>query len=75
MSTKTFHVIFDLRLYYENSKFVSLKKEPETLENKAEAVGLDGWEKNYGLVAKKVENKEELKEKGFLVWDLDDFEP
>jgi len=54
---------------------VSLKKEPETLENKAEAVGLDGWEKNYGLVAKKVENKEELKEKGFLVWDLDDFEP
>jgi len=25
-------------------------------------------------MAKRVENKEELKEKGFLVWNLDDFE-
>jgi len=29
---------------------------------------------NYRLMAKRVENKEELKEKGFLVWNLDDFE-
>ena len=44
------------------------------LENKIEVVGLEGWEKNCGLVAKRVENKEELEEKGFLVWDLKDFE-
>ncbi|MBC7095430.1 ATP-binding protein [Thermococcus sp.] len=46
----------------------------KNLEYKIEVVGLEGWEKNCGLVAKKVENKEELKEKGFLVWDLKDFE-
>ena len=43
------------------------------LERKAEFVGLDDWEKSYGLVAKGVEGKEELK-KDYLVWDLEDFE-
>ncbi|MDI3476382.1 MAG: uncharacterized protein PWQ95_2110, partial [Thermococcaceae archaeon] len=42
------------------------------LERKAELVGLDGWEKRYGLVARRVEGKEELKEKGWPVWDLED---
>ncbi|AJC71285.1 ArsR family transcriptional regulator [Thermococcus guaymasensis DSM 11113] len=44
------------------------------LERKAELVGLEGWEKSYGVVAKGVEGKEELKEEGFLVWDLAEFE-
>ncbi len=44
------------------------------LERKAELVGLDGWEKSYGLIAKSLEGKEELKEEGFLAWDLKDFE-
>ena len=44
------------------------------LERKAELVGLEGWEKSYGVVAKSLEGKEELKEEGFLVWDLKDFE-
>ena len=43
------------------------------LEGKAELVGLDGWEKRYGLVAKKVEGKDELREEDWLVWDLEDF--
>jgi len=43
------------------------------LDRKAELVGLDGWEMSYGLVAKGVEGKEELK-KDYLVWDLEDFE-
>lgn len=42
------------------------------LERKAELVGLDGWEKRYGLVAKGIKGKEELKEKGWLAWDLED---
>jgi len=43
------------------------------LERKAELVGLEEWEKHYGLVAKSVEGKEELKEEGYLAWDLGDF--
>lgn len=44
------------------------------LERKAELVGLEGWEKRYGLVAKRVEGKDGLREEGFLAWDLGDFE-
>jgi len=44
------------------------------LERKAELVGLDDWERFYGLVAKKVEGKEELRKEGWLAWDLKDFE-
>lgn len=44
------------------------------LERKSELVELDGWEKYYGLVTKRVTEKEGgLREEGFLVWDLDDF--
>ncbi|WP_258084373.1 ATP-binding protein [Thermococcus thermotolerans] len=44
------------------------------LERKAELVGLEKWEYYYGIVAKSVEGKEELKAEGWLVWDLRDFE-
>ncbi len=44
------------------------------LERKAKLVGLYGWEKSYGLVAKKIKNKEELRKDGLLIWDLRDFE-
>ncbi len=44
------------------------------LERKADLVGLEGWEKSYGLVAKKVEEKEALRGEEWLVWDLEDFE-
>ncbi len=43
------------------------------LERKAELVGLKGWKKSYGIVAKDVGGKEELREEGCLVWDLVDF--
>ncbi|ASJ09651.1 ATPase [Thermococcus siculi] len=46
----------------------------EDLEGKAELVGLDDWEAHYGIVAKGVEGKENLREEGFLAWDLRDFE-
>ncbi len=44
------------------------------LERKAELVGLEGWERSYGIVAKGVEGKEELRAGGRWVWDLEDFE-
>ncbi|NJE42032.1 ATP-binding protein [Thermococcus sp. GR6] len=44
------------------------------LERKAELIGPHNWEKNHGIVAKKVAGKERLKEEGWLVWDLKDFE-
>ncbi|EEB74289.1 ATP-binding protein [Thermococcus sp. AM4] len=43
------------------------------LERKAELVGLDGWEKSYGLVAKDISEKDELKNENCLAWDLEDF--
>lgn len=43
------------------------------LKRKGKLVGLDDWEKSYGLVAKGVEGKEELRAEGWLVWDLEDF--
>jgi len=44
------------------------------LERKEGLVGLGGWEKSYGLVAKSLEGKEELRAEDWLVWDLEDFE-
>lgn len=44
------------------------------LERKAELVGLEGWEKSYGLIAKRVEGKEALKKETWLVWDLEELE-
>ncbi|ASJ09492.1 ArsR family transcriptional regulator [Thermococcus siculi] len=44
------------------------------LERKAKLVGLDEWEKSYGLVAKGIKGKEGLREEGWLVWELRDFE-
>ncbi len=43
------------------------------LERKGELVGLNGWEKSYGLVAKSIKEKEGLREEGYHAWDLKDF--
>ncbi|ASJ04833.1 MULTISPECIES: ATP-binding protein [Thermococcus] len=43
------------------------------LERKAGLVGLEDWEKSYGLMAKSLEGKKELRAEGWLVWDLEDF--
>ncbi len=43
------------------------------LDRKSELVGLEEWGKSYGLVAKEIKGKDELREKGYLVWDLEDF--
>ncbi|ASJ15679.1 ArsR family transcriptional regulator [Thermococcus chitonophagus] len=45
----------------------------EKLERKAELVELKEWDKLYGLVAKKIEKKETLRERGYLALELDDF--
>ena len=50
------------------------KRVLKELERKSELVGLEGWEKSYGLIARNVAGKEELRDEGFLVWDLKDFE-
>ncbi|QDA31468.1 ATP-binding protein [Thermococcus indicus] len=42
------------------------------LEKKAELVGLDGWEKWYGVIAKDVEGKERINGGVFLLWDVND---
>ena len=49
------------------------KKILKDLERKAELVNLEEWDKNYGVVAKHVKGKEKMREKGWPVWDLQDF--
>jgi len=44
------------------------------LERKGELVGLGGWEKSYGLIAKSMKGKKGLKAEGWLLWDLGDFD-
>jgi AAA+ ATPase superfamily predicted ATPase len=44
------------------------------LMRKSVLLGLDSWERDYGLIARRVAGKEGLNEEGFLVWDLEDFE-
>ena len=43
------------------------------LERKSELGGFNGWEKLYGIVARSLKNKDELREEGWLAWDLEDF--
>ncbi len=43
------------------------------LERKAELVGLEDWERSYGLIAKGIDGKDGLREESFLVWDLKEF--
>jgi len=43
------------------------------LKRKAGLVGLDGWEKSYGLIAKSIGGKGRLREESYLIWDLEDF--
>ena len=43
------------------------------LERKAELVGLDGWEKSYGIVAKNIKGEDEIRGERWLVWELRDF--
>jgi len=42
------------------------------LEGKAELVRFDGAFR-FGIIARRVEGKEGLREEGYLVWDLEDF--
>jgi len=46
----------------------------EDVKRRSALVQLDrrGWVESFGVAARKVEGKEELKRKGFLVYDLDD---
>ncbi|AAL80888.1 DEXX-box atpase [Pyrococcus furiosus DSM 3638] len=43
------------------------------LEHKGELIGMEKWKRCYGLIAKKIENKESIKGEGFFLWDLKDF--
>ena len=49
------------------------------LEELQEKAGFVEWfneqrQEHYGVIAKKIENKEDLKKEGFLVYDLEDFD-
>lgn len=44
------------------------------LKRKVKLVRLEDWSKAYGLIAKNLEGKEDLRDKGYFAWDLKDFE-
>ena len=47
----------------------------EKLKQKSKFVdwNLDNRKEHFGLIGKKIQDKEELKKQGFFAWDLDDF--
>jgi AAA+ ATPase superfamily predicted ATPase len=50
------------------------KKTIQNLEGKSSSFRWDHKKENYGIIAKKVAQKEHLRDKGYLVFDLKDFE-
>lgn len=46
----------------------------DKLKRKAKILGLDEWTKFYGVIAKKIVNKEKFKKDGQFTWDLNDLE-
>jgi len=59
-------------------KTLSMAESMRNIEKLKKKTGFVMWNKGerteyYGLVAKKVEGKDALREKGFMVFDLDDF--
>ncbi|WP_256381357.1 ATP-binding protein [Thermococcus barophilus] len=59
---------------WKDLKEIEAKGILRDLERKGRLVGLDDWKKSYGLVAKSIKEKEALRSKGYLVWDLRDLE-
>ena len=59
-------------------KDLSYNKSLKLLEELQRKAGYVDWynkkrKEQYGLIARKIENKKELRNKGFLVYDLDDW--
>jgi hypothetical protein len=50
-----------------------IKRVLKDLKRKAELLRLKDWENAYGVIAKEAKGKENLRGKGFLIWDLEDF--
>ena len=49
------------------------RKVLEELEEKSKFVDWDRKKEYFGLIGKKIKNKEKLRKEGFFVWDLEDF--
>lgn len=69
---------YEKKVLFIEVKWKELKKKKakkilENLKRKSELVGLEDWSRFYGMMAKKIDNKEDLREEGWLIWDLDDF--
>ena len=45
----------------------------KNLKRKGELLGLNDWEKDYGMISRKIEGKSKLQKSGFLAWDLSYF--
>ncbi|ADT83506.1 ATP-binding protein [Thermococcus barophilus] len=43
------------------------------LERKSKLVGLEDWEKAYGMIARNIGGKEDVRGSGYFAWDLGDF--
>ncbi|WP_457751852.1 ATP-binding protein [Thermococcus sp.] len=61
-----------LEVKWKELKVKDAKRVLRSLRAKEKMLNLRG-NKCYGIIAKKVENKEELREEGYLAFDLDDF--
>jgi AAA+ ATPase superfamily predicted ATPase len=68
------HAVF-FECKWKNLSYNASLKILDDLEEKANFVKWRNTQRKeqYGLIAKKIENKEDLRKKGFLVYDLDDW--
>ena len=58
---------------WKDMSSMDAKRELDTLEEKSEHVLWDSNRKDFGLIAKSINKKEDLRELGYLVMDLADF--
>nr|QNO47957.1 hypothetical protein DBNCDMDK_00046 [Methanosarcinales archaeon ANME-2c ERB4] len=72
MNRKSKEILF-IECKWKNLRPYDAKKELDKLEEKSAYVRWDSYNKNFGLVAKSIDKKEELRESGYQVMDLEDF--
>ncbi len=54
---------------------ISYREAIKILKNLEEKAKIFEKSKKYGIIAKKINNKEKIREKGYLAWDLTDIQP
>jgi len=72
LNRKNKEILF-IECKWKNLKMRDAKRELDKLEEKSMYVSWDSDQKSFGLIAKSIDKKEDLRESGYLAVDLEDF--